>query len=128
MRRLLEYAQGGVSTLAKHINTTTFTNETIEGPDFDRVLESEFAIKEMDIKVFNDTVMYSYSLKERQQSKATRSRNVVHSSANCSTIYINGSDIYHFSSNLKKIIGMWGEINSQSLRRIGIMMKTSHRH
>lgn len=128
MRRLLEYAQGGISTLAKHFNTTTFINKTIQDPDFDRVLESYFAIKDVDIKVFNDTVEYSYSLKERQQLNATRSRNITHSTASCNTIYINGSDIYHFGSKLKKIIGMWGGISTLGLCDGSVMMKTSHRY
>ena len=71
------------------------------------MLESFFAIEGMDVEVSNDTVKYSYALKERQQNKseASPSKHITRSSARCNTIYKFGNTTVAITGNLNKTIG-----------------------
>ncbi|KAF8252106.1 hypothetical protein K440DRAFT_537548, partial [Wilcoxina mikolae CBS 423.85] len=80
----------GISTWTQLVNFTSF-NDTLEGTDPDHVLELDYYIDNMKSEVDKDTTKYSYALKERQYFNVTPSTNVIHSSATCKTLFLDGN-------------------------------------
>lgn len=105
VNRLRETAQLGITTLSKTFNLTSLWDDFV-GPD--TVLEPNFNIERMDSEVKNDSVTFSYSLRERQQFKVIQSNNIIHSSASCNLIFINGNGTYDGNGSLIETVGTCG--------------------
>ncbi|KAF8537135.1 hypothetical protein BDD12DRAFT_691987, partial [Trichophaea hybrida] len=95
----------GISIWTRLVNFTSF-NDSLGGIDLEHVLEPSYHIEGIKSEVEKDTIKYTYALKEHQDLSEMPSEDLIHSSASCQTLFLNGNTTYDSSGRLSPATGL----------------------
>ncbi|KAF8245479.1 hypothetical protein K440DRAFT_646264 [Wilcoxina mikolae CBS 423.85] len=97
--RLMDHAQTGLRNFATTLNITYTLNDTMLSQLEETFMMSNLSNITLDIDHNDNTVRYSYVLKEYHGPTSTSSNVTVHSSASCNAITIEGDKVHHWGDN-----------------------------